>query len=181
MPSPASIEATLPESGQDKRGQDASPSLPRIIAIAESFKRRRDDRPEAAKLDKLVAPWFDRACTIYIAIKGVKASELAERMGLPDEQYLSHMRAGRKSIAMRHRIPLLDCPEAVVALQEMECAEAGIKPPEVAEPIVITEQDLKDGAYECMTASEELRFTLAHRVAKRKGCRPEFVLKLLSK
>src|SRR5678815_3460148 len=84
------------------------------------------------------------------------------------------MRKGTKPVAMRHRLALHDCPEAVIALQEGECALAGITPPDLPADVDVTEEDLKDEALELL---RELRQALAKRVVIRK--REQQVLRLL--
>ncbi len=156
-------------------GQTVATVVPRIIAIAESFKRRKEDRPEAAKLDALVAPWFDAACSAYLTAKDIKADELAEKMGV-DEHYLSHMRSGRKPVALRHLIPLLDCREAVTAFVAPPIAEVGL---EVSPRRVLTRDQLLESALIYVLESGPLLRSFAREVAQKHGVQPDDVLKAL--
>lgn len=181
MSSSLAIETTLPENARTPRGHERRPETSRLLArVAILCDGREMGDVETDKLDSEVSHWFDRAVSIYMAVRNINAFDMASRIGV-DMKYLSHMRAGRKPIALRHLIALFDCPEAIQAFIEPIAEEANLEPARVRVPVVITEQELKDEAFGCMTDSEANRHALAFRIAKKKEVRPEFVLKLLTK
>jgi hypothetical protein len=179
----AAMSPKLPEDVRTSEGHRACLETLRVVSIAESLRHRNGIGEDKSQADALVSPWFDRACAVYMAqmstaTEEVKAEHLAARMGV-DEHYLSHMRAGRKPVALRHLIAFMDCPAAIAALEEGINSEAGLDPPRVAEEIKVTDEDLQVTALEVVRESSALRREVAIRIAERKRVAVDRVLNLL--
>jgi len=97
MPTSSSTRPVLPESGVRSRGEESSPTV------------RKGPKPTTSSTDGVVCKWFDDAVKCY-----GKATALADELGV-GESFLSDMRSGKRGIALRHLLPLLGHPEAVLA------------------------------------------------------------------
>jgi transcriptional regulator with XRE-family HTH domain len=179
----ATMGPTQPENGRTTEGhQSCQPvSSARLLAHFSSVNQRRRDPDLLSPADVAFArECFDPACDVFCAERQIKAEELADLMGV-DRHYLSKMRNGKKPIAGRHVLTLSSCAPALAKLEEPLNEEAGLEPPREKQLVVLTEEDFRAAALEIQTESETGRFALAHKVAARKGVRPEYAMQLLKK
>jgi len=111
-----SINSKVPQDGLLSRGEESQAPLP--LGDLAAKKQARIDAQNA-----ITAAWFDRAVGAY-----GKGSALAAELGVT-EAYVSEMRSGKRTVAFRHLLPLLEHEDSALTLIAALCDAAGLAVP----------------------------------------------------
>lgn len=172
----ANMTPTLPENGistpsqLDEYGVDKQKLT--VIAQVESIRNalKKEARPRSGDLDRIVAPWFDAGLRAH-----PKAASYAED-AFVDDTYVSAMRSGKAPVALRHFVPFIKHPHALIAALTPMCSEAGL---EIIPRRRLTKDDLLVDLLRFMLESGPLLKLFANEVARRRGVEADDVMRAL--